>query len=101
MLVSMTNRILILLLFVNEVVFAGYTSDHVMSRKIFFYSIPLAVLLVIIYRKINKSSDGFAVFICPSCEHQEPSLNVSESHNCPKCGEEMVKLEGFYDGREK
>ena len=51
--------------------------------------------------KFFKKMDKEESFICPSCEHLEPDLDKPKAHNCPKCGEEMVKLEGFYDGRGK
>ncbi|OUR94185.1 hypothetical protein A9Q84_17945 [Halobacteriovorax marinus] len=40
-------------------------------------------------------------FICPSCEAVQTKLDKSKTHHCSPCDKELVKLNGFYDGRER
>jgi ribosomal protein S27E len=58
-------------------------------------------LTVVIFWAQDKKESKLKDFICPSCEAVQTNLDKSKTHNCPSCGDNLVKLEGFYDGREK
>ncbi len=67
-------------------------------------SIPLGIIFIIlsiaIYKYINKVCDEPKIMKCKSCKEVFSELDLEEN-KCPRCDEELVEINKFYQKSNK